>query len=163
MGLYSKRFNIKTNKTKNEVISALKSNVGEKNTFLKHNKSVKSFNGIVKDNEFSIIPKIKYRNTGLPVINGRIIEMERGVLVEVKMHVAISFKIGVAFWYLITGLGAIFSLINSLSKELSVWLAVLFFFGLILSVFLFRAEVPNREKQLLDIFDGEIIIKNTNK
>lgn len=69
-----------------------------------------AFKGEVGEDHFKIMRNIRYQNSFLPIISGRIVDNYPGTNIHVRMRAAISVYIFMAIWFTAVGFGLYFTL-----------------------------------------------------
>lgn len=144
------RFYIASKESPNDVVHILDKNVGEK-PFLGLN-SPKEFNGTVNGNEFQIQKNISYRNSFLPIIEGRIKSTKDGAIIDIKMRLNSFVFCFICIWFFGVGIGCILVLsnIDEFSRESLIPLGMLVFgFALVNGGFWFEAS--KQKKRLIEL------------
>jgi len=106
---------------------------------------VTPFVGYVKEDSFSLKRNIRYRNSFLPLIRGRIVSTETGTQVKVTMFMHPVVAVFMAFWLWFVGSGA-------LAETSMLWL--MFTFGLALTLGGFFPEVIKAKRMLTEAVLG---------
>jgi|GEM_PF-543415 len=142
-------FLIKTSKTADEVYAIL-ANIAEPRKFFKQDRE-KPFCGSFSKDKFKLMRCIQYRNSSLPVLNGKISADGEGVNIEIRARIAIYacvfYGIGMAFLLYATVSGLI-------ERE---WTLSLIPFGIGVALYLlvmlpFDTEIKAAKKKLNEFF-----------
>jgi hypothetical protein len=139
------QFTIETELSIEQAMKNLISEVDTSRSIWNQGKSQRRFWGKLSGRTFRIQRSIKYQNSFLPVIVGKI---EKANSTEIKVFLRPSYytTIFMIFWLSFTGFG-------SFNKENFNVLPIMFFFGLGLLIFGFGFEAKKAEKELMRIFD----------
>lgn len=120
----------------------------------------KTYIGGWTNNTFNIKRNINYRNSFLPQIKGEICKESEETLIIVKMRLHLAVIIFISFWLIGVSLGCIFALITIIFSKFDIFLLIPFLmllFGVILTVGSFKSESNKSKKDLLQIFEAEIL------
>lgn len=145
------KFKIDTKKSKNEVIKILCKNTTEskKIPFVYHDEF---FIGKITDDSFKIYRNIKYKNSFLPVIVGKLEEKNDGCTIIVKMRLQIFISIFLAIWFS----GIIASCLITLSVNFKMPYVLfpfaLLLFGCLISILPFKYESKIAKQKLIELF-----------
>ncbi len=99
------RFNIATEKQPEEVLKVIVDNTSEKRFF--SFRPNKEFNGTIGDDRFYIQRNISYRNSFLPVIEGKVESAEMGSNIDIKMRLHTFVYCFMCIWFIGVGIGCI--------------------------------------------------------
>jgi len=118
------------------------------------------FFGSIANGSFRFRQQINYRNPFLPMITGAIEPHSGGsrVHVQMKMHVVAMVIVGT--WLGATGLATIIFLLLRPTEDFLAYAEVFFLmfsFGYLITILLFRFEAPRAKKTLAAILQGSII------
>ena len=119
----------------------------------------KRYIGFVLDGEFKIHRNITYRNSFLPIIQGRIIGKELGSEIQINMKLDPFVKAFIGFWLGFTILfciALIFVLLNGHFSPFFIVPFIMVIFGLTLSHGAFNYERKQSVDDLKNIFQAEI-------
>jgi hypothetical protein len=118
------------------------------------NTSDKPFRGEVFENTFKIFRNIRYKNSFLPIIKGKVSDNYPGTVIEINMRMVIFVYIFMAVW--ITGVSAalIFTLREAFVASI-IPLAMLVFAYLVMIV-AYRYEAGKAKKFLNEIFKAQV-------
>jgi len=161
--IFGKNVIYRTGLTKEEVIVRLNNFVQDDiyySAFLRTNFK-KPYNGDISNDSFSIKKSTGTRNPFLPLIKGIYSEDEECTTIYVSMKLSKVVLVFMLLWLGITGFGCmlfICSMITNLNFILLFFLPFgMFLFGLIVPILTCNSEYRKTEKDLLEIFEAEII------
>lgn len=124
-------------------------------------KSTLPFEGTVSDTGFKVSRIINYRNSFLPVIDGRFFPLMRGVRVQVTVRLPANVLFFCVVWFSLVGLIGLGSILSPSSvKGVSAFemligvLAMSVFFYLLVTLS-FRFEAKKASKLLSEVFEAE--------
>jgi hypothetical protein len=115
--------------------------------------------GKIGDGGFWVVPIIRYRNSFMPVIRGRIEPQQSGTTVHITMSVHWIVIIGMSLWCGGVVVGGVNMLIQALTVGEPIWgalFATSFFllFAAGLTVWAFWSEVPQRRGEITQTLFG---------
>jgi hypothetical protein len=155
------KFVIESALSKEETIIELMKNIeAEKTIRLWNKKSTKEFEGHISGNEFEIKRIINYRNSFLPVINGRIETFGDKARLTIDMRVQIFVIIFMTIWFSFVGLSflaELFSDTDEFSIDSILFPGGMLLFGYVLTMGGYLFEASRAKDILLDITNGRII------
>lgn len=113
-----------------------------------------------RNNTFKIQRIISYRNSFLPIIEGKIIEVDGAAIVKVKVMPNILVFFFMIFWLSFTFLFSVISIKDMIENGFdagSLMPIGMFLFGLIFSYGVFKIESIRSKRDLSEILDAEIL------
>lgn len=149
-------YDVQTPYTVEEIVSLLQSEVEKRKWLRFSSEGCKAFEGEVSWEGFKISRIINYRNSFLPIIEGRFRQEDRGVTLEIQMrpHALVSAFVCVWFLGVIVGMAAVIIGVIAKQVELSPFLLIpfgLFVFGLLLVYGGFWTEAKKSKALLQDV------------
>ena len=147
------RFEVRTEAPLEVVIQRLRA-ISRKGNVYKRGMPGTLFVGVVEDERFSLRRAIRYSNSFLPKLRGRLVSTESGTRVEVWMHPFVLTTVFMAGWLGFTGWAAIFA---RMALGSSRWgPGMMFVFGVTLASASFTIEARKAEKLLRAAILGEL-------
>ncbi|MEL3907006.1 MAG: hypothetical protein P1P65_08305 [Treponema sp.] len=145
-------FIIKTEKTKNEVLQIIRDNTRIKNTVLDISKGDKYFEGKIFEDSFKIRRIMRYRNSFLPIIIGKIEETDSGSKIKIKMRMN-GFVIGfISLWFTVVIISCIAMflamLLSTFNRPSGFIPFIMFFFGILIVIIPNKIEVKKGQEKL---------------
>ncbi len=120
-------------------------------------KSEKLYQGQIGEHSFQISRIIHYRNSFLPIIEGRIQPQRRGSQIEIQMKLNPVVLIFMLAWLAIVGQAALLFLVVLFQEEFDPMFLIpvgMFVYGLILPLIGFFPEAQKSKKFLIEFFQG---------
>lgn len=99
------KFQIDSDLSATEVLQRIKQHTGEKKLF--NFRSPHEFSGYVNEREFEITKNISYRNSFLPVIEGKIEQISTGARVTISMRLHLAVICFMFIWFSGVSIGCI--------------------------------------------------------
>jgi hypothetical protein len=157
----------------NELLEYFKTQIEEEKSFglgsYNHNYS-KPYIGKIYGQNFEIKRAINYRNSFLPIINGKVLTSTNGTKIEVEMKLNTFVKVFMLIWLSGVSLACVFvstNLILNLNKisidSLPVFIPfVMLFAGLVMTIGGFKYETKKSIKDLEYLLQAKLIFPNTS-
>lgn len=152
------KFTIETSKSKEEVLRIIKENTHTRTSIFDFKgNSGKFFEGKVFEDSFSLLRIIHYRNDILPVIKGKIEEIEGGCKVNIKMRMPIFAIIFFSIW--LPG-GILGSILILLERDFISFFITLIGFPLFALIFflMYKYEAKKSKEKLEELLNYGLII-----
>lgn len=148
-------FIIKTKKTKNEVLQIIRDNTHIENTAFDISKGDEYFEGKIFEDSFKIWRSIRYRNSFLPIIIGKIEETDSGSKVSIKMRMN-GFVIGfISIWFIGVILSCITMLLTIFLGTFNITFKfipfIIPFFGILIVVLPNKIEAKKAKEKLKEL------------
>jgi hypothetical protein len=144
------KFQIDTGLSSAELVQRIRSITGEKKLF--NFSPLHEFSGHVNENGFEIVKNITYRNSFLPIIEGKIEPKSTGAKVTISMRLHLLVMCFMAIWFSGVGIGCL--LVMSKMEEFS-WPMLspfgMLFFGVALVSGGFWFEASKQKVRLKEI------------
>ncbi|NCP64797.1 MAG: hypothetical protein GW763_17870 [Paraglaciecola sp.] len=147
------KFQIDTGLSSAELVQRISSITGE-NKFFNFSPS-HEFSGQVTENEFEIVKNISYRNSFLPIIEGKIEPKSTGALVTISMRLHLLVMCFMSVWFSGVGIGCL--LVMSKMHEFSWPMLIPFgmlFFGVVLVSGGFWFEASKQKRRLIELLSN---------
>ena len=152
------KFTIETSKSKEEVLRIIKENTHTRTSIFDFKgNSGKFFEGKVFEDSFSLLRIIHYRNDILPVIKGKIEEIEGGCRVNIKMRMPVFAIIFFSIW--LPG-GILGSILILLERDFISFFITLVGFPLFALIFflMYKYEAKKSKEKLEELLNYGLII-----
>lgn len=127
-------------------------------------RSDKAYEGKISGDRFKISRIINYRNSFLPIVEGKIQTdpFGSGTRIEITMRLHEVVIIFMLIWLSMVGWGAVLFTLAFLAEPKKIGLfalipAGMFVFGCLLTIIPFKIEAAITKKFLLQLFDGSLI------
>ena len=161
--LPSEKLTLITEFSKTEVIEKLKSSSIPKQSFNNRNKIIltdKKFEGSINDDCFNVTRIINYRNSFLPVINGKINDKLNGAEIEIELKPASFVKGLMTLWFGGVSFAFITTLFGAILGETPIHVVIFPLFMLLMGFgilkFGFSTESENSKKDLMEVLQAKI-------
>ena len=135
------------------------------NIFKAFNSSGAEYLGQVSERSFKISRVISYRNSFLPVIEGKVSTYLHKTEIEISMTLNLFVKVFLIIWFSLLGIPTVFilfvlirRLIHFYFKDFSPFLLIpvgMFIFGYLLTVLAFKPEARISKSRLNELFEAE--------
>jgi hypothetical protein len=144
------KFQINTDLSSVELVKRIKTFTGEK-TFFNFNPS-HEFSGHVNEYEFEITKNISYRNSFLPIIEGKIEQKTTGTQVTISMRLHLFVMCFMFVWFSGVGIGCItlFAKVDEFSLPMLIPFGMLIF-GVALVSGGFWFEASKQKRRLIEL------------
>lgn len=131
-------------------------------TFPQFKKDISTYTGTISKTEFKISRNISYRNSLLPVIEGKIDPFPDKTEIRISMRLHIFVRVFMTIWLSLAGIASIVMLslmvialvhFNALKPEMLIPVGM-FFFGYLLTFFAFKYEAKRSKAELNILFEA---------
>lgn len=141
--------------TQDEVLERLKSVIEPKKTF-RFKFSEKSFEGNLSNHEFQLRRIIKYQNSFLPRINGRITKLGNRTIIETNFRLHTAVLIFLIIWCTIVSIG-FFGVLSTNNWDMIAFPLGMLLFAYGLTTIAFKVESNIAKKKLKNLLEARLI------